>query len=882
MANNIIVNQVYLNNMKTFVDTINECFASSFNKEIEVADDILDTLPSFMVTLHDVISNLQYSNSSGTANIANPDDIENALKYLSTYINNAIENNEDITNDVEEFINDSDDSEPALVLKFLKSIQVMNFITENYNAFTSLVQGIYNFDIFKYPSKYREAITLFSSKIRMEALDDILKTDANALDHNFFDVPTYVSDIFNQELIELPESMTLENETNRITQFIDADDIEIQIAKPVQEAAEIDYFKDIKNEHFKYDNDKHRFKVSKQYASTVNKFMNELNKCDTSDDLLKFFSSSSMTSNKFLDTFSVNVMPFILGKVFSSTKKYPFDVSKNDNLTNYVKSYTSISDKNAGAKRFINYDLFTTFKVDKQGTLKFISDFLMLDLFNDDKIVITNNTLLTLFNIFDSRIYFDILFNNIPKQYKVNDFATENSFVKTIRGRINANTRAANVYKSDASDKIKTADDTDSIAEYCTTALNEFGDMSITDMVCCEQYHQVLYKEAEIANSKMYNQKIKSYSIDRFMESAVNNVNGIIFQEVENGDIPDYIKTRINLSDGNNKKNTTSDDNDNDNEDIPDDAPQNPLEDILNSVDEKMDGKSDNMSDLMGAGYKGGAHGGIVYNITNNYSNSFNKTTNDSSSGKTVTTYKNRINTPPESDNNYNNSNKLTDSNDKDKSQLLSNGKSIGEAFSMIFESEEPLSDKLDAGDKPKDDLLTKAMDHDRKTLKKQQAAKKFVQKIVNTKNAITKPITRTRQWLTKIVDSLIKRDEDRVKAEIIESPSYRTALYKACRIALKLGLTGIAFTISGYVGAAYVVMQGSKIADKSRLKKEVQSEFGTELEILNDKIKRASQDDTEESRKAMWQMMRMRDKMKNIVIDKPIKTTIHNSESSW
>ena len=155
--------------------------------------------------------------------------------------------------------------------------------------------------------------------------------------------------------------------------------------------------------------------------------------------------------------------------------------------------------------------------------------------------------------------------------------------------------------------------------------------------------------------------------------------------------------------------------------------------------------------------------------------------------------------------NNNNNSNDSVDTKDstskKDGEQKLSNGKTIQEMF-MFLESKEPRSSGNNAGDPPKADLLTKAMDADRKTLAKQKSAEKGVQKIANTGKAVLKPISRTKAWLTKMVDSLIKRDEDKVKAELIENHSYRSAIFKANRIALKLGLIGISFAIQPYLGA--------------------------------------------------------------------------------
>jgi hypothetical protein len=410
----------------------------------------------------------------------------------------------------------------------------------------------------------------------------------------------------------------------------------------------------------------------------------------------------------------------------------------------------------------------------------------------------------------------------------------------------------------------------------------------------------------------------KDNLLDKLVKSKITNESFI--QEVNNGEIPDYMKTRIKLSDemGTTPNVTTTD------VQIPPDTPTNPVDDLTGSINTKVDTGGDNIGDMLGAGYNNNPNkkneGNIVYNITYNYNNSFNKdnhsTNNDLSSGKnmshnTSVTNNNtnshndsstnkRINNntsrtsrttssrhPDRFDNNRggNNNNNSIDSVDtKDTrnvkpgdNQEFSTGHTVQEVFTFL-ESEEPLSNGNRASKPPKrnGDLTTAMMDADRKILSKQQSGKKHVQKAVNTVKAVLKPVTRTKQWLAGIVDSLVKRNEDKVKAEIIENPSYRTALYKAGRLALKLGMTGVAFTISGYLGAAYVVVQGAKIADKQRLKKEVQEEFATEMQILDDKIRLADAENTPESQKAKWQMMRLRSKMQSIVVDTPRSTFKH------
>jgi hypothetical protein len=231
-------------------------------------------------------------------------------------------------------------------------------------------------------------------------------------------------------------------------------------------------------------------------------------------------------------------------------------------------------------------------------------------------------------------------------------------------------------------------------------------------------------------------------------------------------------------------------------------------------------------------------------------------------------------NTSP-SNNKYNST---TDSNTKDekKVQEFSTGYSVEDVFAFL-ESEEPLLEADGANKPPKEDSLTKAMDRDRKKLPKQQAAKKTANKVVSTAKAVAKPAIRTKQWLLGIVDSLVQRSDDKVKAEIIQERSYRTALYKAMRIAIKAGLAGVAWTISGYLCAAYVAIVAAKEIDKQRLKKEVRREFAVEMRILDDKIRVADQNGDFQDK---WKMMRLRSKMESIAANEATHQTIAHPSS--
>jgi hypothetical protein len=492
-----------------------------------------------------------------------------------------------------------------------------------------------------------------------------------------------------------------------------------------------------------------------------------------------------------------------------------------------------------------------------------------------------------------------------------NKQGTVNDFIKTVRARINKNSREAMKYNENENMKKDNGlNKSETVKEYTSLMEREFGSMSLLDIQYCEGYQSLLYDEISTMNDTLFNEGYSQIDIDKWIGEAVDP------DSADEGELPGYIRKRIKMSDdlGATRTPTTVDVN------LPPDVPSNSIDQLADSVDDRMDTDTDKgLEGMLGRGYEGnigkdGKH--VVYNIT--YNNSFNKdsyntrsntttntttnTTNDNSSNKheeidnsqqltnsnnlsnsqndtsqnkdmsndkhvvTTNDSHNNITTNTTDShntttNNYNNSNTSSDT-VAEQCVVLSNGMSIRDMFN-ILEAVEPLSEAADATP-PHEDTLTKAMDRDRKLLSSQQTLKQKVQKGVNTTRAVLKPVSRAKQWMTKIVDSLIKRDEDKVKAEIVESRSYRTALYKASRLALKLGLVGISATISGYLAAAVATVEVLRGIDKDRLKREVQSEMATEIKIMDDKIdeldRLAEQDPSKLKEK--YQMMRQRNKM--------------------
>lgn len=1254
MERNIIIKQEYFTNIKTAIDSLNEFFSSGFKvKNFPVLDGDFQLDP----TVEKIISRLNSVDPTWLTD-------ESRLNEVIQSINDGLKGINPVDGVYATIVNSNNETMINAIDAYV-GFKTLQLIADNFQEFTKFINGVYTFEVFTKPSQYVDVLDLFGQFIQ---LDDIPELD---LEEKIFDEGFYVGGIIKSDQIIMPEDLTIETETERLINRQDLTDIEVFVDDSVQEAAEVNYFENSKPAHMKYSEKSKKWMVSQQFEKAVNDLISGLRKCDTTDDLKKFFEEFKETPEKFASV----VCPFILAKVFSNPKKYKGDVTGK--IEDYTKSYDSIIKQNNGAKRFQSYDLFSTFKSDKEGTIKFIEDFLKLKLVNDPDAAIENNTLLTIFNIFDSRIYLDIVYNVAPES--IRNEKGEDAFVKEIRGKINKNSRTKTAYskkEDEKNDEEAKPDTTETVSEYVSSELDALGDMTPTDMQYCEHYSDLIEKEIDTIGDRMFNEGISPFLIEEYIGESFNEINNhlsdfvqetsvqqkrgalrsavsslidemqeivnlnkkhqwnmnkfvhrykttagmflcpipnfagssenhtdikqahhwikkalkgksgnftseqqsalrtlndlveqlwvnvkifwvnplnwtkqinllnndktqkrveniaqiakqivgmkdsldflmdddfvneawydgspdYVFQEAttevnktrlgtaislvirdmkaiaeleknkqwtnnacitrfkgetignvkqaikyanrgiggscgkleesdvstlkdlrdkleellrsvravmanpligksikeagavrkiatlageiagmesslgftkeaavkgstsskdtsssegnsapvqesveydidkfklimeqEDGSIPEYMKTRLKMSDD--IKSTVSP------TDLPSDVPQNPISDLTDSIDTQVNSGGDDIGEMLGSGFdqsklSKGESGKIVINVTNNYSNSFNRdsgntttttsTRDDHSSGKvtntTVTNTDSNNNTNSrnnsshdnqtdsssnksvkrsnvskknskvdssnhskstrtEGSNNNNNSNGSVDTKDsptfKDGKQKLSSGKTIQEMF-VFLESKEPQSNGNNAGNPPKEDLLTKAMDKDRETLAKQQGAKKGLTKALNTGKAVLKPVTRTKQWLTKVVDSMIKRDEDIVKAEIIENDSYRSSVYKAARLALKLGMTGLFFSIQPYLGAAYVAVQGLKAYDKQRLKKEVQQEMEAELDVINEKIEDLSRSDKPEDLKKKYEYMRIKKKVEQQILKAPGSTIRH------
>lgn len=853
---NVLIKKEYFDNINTVITSINGFFSSEFKtKDFPTGGDAFIVDPT-------ILEIMGWLNAVDPTWVNNPEKIDTVVDAINASVENAEEENP------YEFLENSNNTVVLDQINAYVGYMFLQLIGDHFEEFSSLINGIYSFELFLDPGKFYNAIDILAQPIDTSPLDDVLKETQFSL----FSAEKYISGVFsNNTQITLPEDLKQESELARF-QNGEKSEYTVVVDDTVTEAAEVNLFEKARPNNFKYDAKSDTFKVSVQYRKKIEDFLSGLEKCNTTAELKEFFANEKNFDADYPGFMVGNVLPFVLAKVYNNQTKYPFDNFNVDSLSKFIKSYKSILEKNNGSKRFGSYDLFTTFKIDKEGTMQFLKDFLLLDLYNKKDVVIGNNTLLTVFNIFDSRIYFDILYNVIPDDVKKEKFETEDQFVKDVRRRVNSNSRTANVYKKTPKDDATTSSE---VLEFSLDMLRQFGDMEPEDMAYCEQFGQVLKREINCLDDQLFNNNLQSVAIARYL----GDLDTSFYQEGETGALPDYMQNRIEMTDDMGLP--------------PEDdfgLPKNSASSLADSIDARMSGDG-SLEDMLGEGADKKA--GVVYNITNTYNNSFNRdsgnttthTTNDSSTGKTTTNtntnshndsssnkmVNSRTHAASNNTGEANNNNNSTVTSDDTKDSLsasfreyysLSSGVSMTDLFAFL-ESEEPLSEASgDAGSPPKGDLLTAAMDVDRKTLPLQQKLKKGGEKAINIGKAVTKPISHVKHTLTKLVDSMIKRDENTVKAEIIENPSYRTNLYKATRLALKVGMFGIAWTINGYLAAAYAVMQGAKLADRQRLKKEVQEEFGAELEIIDDKIEKA---DKAGDNKAKWQMMRMRSKLAHI-----------------
>ena len=811
------------------------------------------------------------------------------------------------SSDIMDALSDENDDKSMDKLYAYIGYQMTQFIDSHKSDFYQLLDGISQFTLFTTPSKYQKALSIFSEPLSLNDIRDIIGNN----EFYIFNEEDYVKGIFHTDRIVLSKQFTLEKEMKR---FKDHRDLTLHVSfedldnDMIQEQAEINFFSMVNPNHIRYH--QNRFQPSQQFVSVIKKLIAGLRTCNTPDDVKNWLNDKTNRVNP--DDYTSMVLPSILARVFSDEKQFQNRLFNEKNLKKYMDSYESIMKQDKNVVRFKDYDLFSTFKADKDGTIQFLEDFLSLKLVSDQNAYISNHTLLVLFNIFDSRIYLDILYNVLPQSEKKGEYETEDGFVKAIRARINENSNKSSPYTKPEkhTDPSVMAPTSSQVSEYASQMIRSLGDFDTSDYPYIYKVMQeACYLDISTLSDKAYN---KGYSHD-ILYDYIQESQGYDFE----GKIPSYMSERI--------KNTEKPDIAVEDTPLPEGVPTNDIGDLIDSIDDRVDavqpdehGNID-FSDGFGADAEVSpkqkdSH--IVYNITYNYHNSNNTTNTTTDSHNTVTrnndlsinkttggTSNNRYRTGAkpkqnQGSNNYNNDTFST--NPKDQSSntssnhtTFSTGKSVQEVFSLL-RSEEPLfvregAEKMaaslvnsagtdlgllpDTNKPPKESLAVKAQDFDRETLAKQQKALKGVQNARITAKAIGQPAERTKDWVTKQVDQIIAKDEEEQKRRMLEDPNYRTMVKKVFRFACDLGLYSVAFAVAPTLGFLCLGKKALDLGNQSRMKDEMQREFITEIQIIDDKIARAKAKRNAEGEREMHELMRIRAKM----VEKATRLTTGN-----
>lgn len=499
MADNIVITQAYFANNKAAIDALNEFFAAAFKVK---NFPFLDEESSIDKVLEKIISRLDAVDPTWLED-------EGKLNGIIEMINEQTAKIDPVEG-IYQSIVDSNNTTLINAVDGYVGFKMLQIIADNFQDFGKLVNGIYTFELFTKPSAYSDVMDIFSRPIEFSEIPDL------DIEERIYSDDDYVSGVFSNDGITIPAELTPDTESERLKARQDLVGIEVFVDDAVQEAAEVNYFENTKPAHVKYSEGQKRYIISNEFNRVVDNLISGLRSCDTTDDLVKFFDTFKSHPNVFAEI----VCPYILTNVFTNKKKYSRDPGTK--ILDYSKSYESILSQNKGANRFKSYDLFSTFKTDKEGTIKFLEDFLKLNLVNNKDASIANNTLLNLFNIFDSRIYLDIIYNITPESAR--NGQNENQFVTGIRGIINKNSRTKTSYNSKDKEAPET-DDADAVTEYVSSEFNKFGEMSTTDLLYCEQYGAMVHQEIESIGNKAYNLGISPFLIEEYIGESYYDIN---------------------------------------------------------------------------------------------------------------------------------------------------------------------------------------------------------------------------------------------------------------------------------------------------------------------------------------------------------------------
>lgn len=181
----------------------------------------------------------------------------------------------------------------------------------------------------------------------------------------------------------------------------------------------------------------------------------------------------------------------------------------------------------------------------------------------------------------------------------------------------------------------------------------------------------------------------------------------------------------------------------------------------------------------------------------------------------------------------------------REKYQMQPKYESVGDADDNKPESDHPIRDMF--------------QDIDRERVKSQQNMKRNVQNVQNVVKAAKKPLDRTKNWVTNMVNDWKDKDENAIKEELAD-PKTRSNVFTAIKTAIKAGsLLKAGLLLNPVFLFLSATRKIGKDKNKIRLRNEIIGELKTELDIIDEKIEDARRKGDD---KAKYQLMRLRNEI--------------------
>ena len=385
----IIIKQDYFDNIKTAVDSINQFFESGFSvKNFPTNNENLDWAINNVVELMEDLDPVYVSDNTKMAEVVED-------------IHTKLEDNPDKSTD--EILSDRQMNSALSAIVSYSSLQQ---IADHFDEFSKFINGIYTFELFMKPSQYKNEIQMFSSAVDLPyELEDL------DLDVSLFAVDTYVSNLMNNPDVKFPDTINVDAQIQRMLNFQDIKNTEVVVDNTpkanIAESALSDFI--ISSNNVRYNKEADRFQISKQFASWVDWFTESLHACETTSDLVDFFSKHSSINTKYQDF----CMPFIVAETYTNPEKCSLYLSGHEYIPptcEYMCDRIYDEARENSDKPYAEYDLFDAFKIDKEATIQFLDDYFRLKFVNESNCAIHNSLLADMFLEYDASPYFQSLY----------------------------------------------------------------------------------------------------------------------------------------------------------------------------------------------------------------------------------------------------------------------------------------------------------------------------------------------------------------------------------------------------------------------------------------------------------------------------------------